>query len=450
MGLRARIGKAFWIVAAVCLLAPSLAFGDAVVRDVRFGVHSGYTRFVVEIDGSARPRNFTLGPEGGDSYRVVLDLPPLDWSRAGEGERTGKGLVARMRTGRLDDGSSRIVLDLPQPAAVKTMMVLPPGGGNGTRVVVDLVRTDAASFLGAAGAPPPAGERPRSPVKEAERPDPAPARIAAVPIPSPRPELGVTTSLPSAVPVPTPAPPAPEPAQRATGLRVIVIDPGHGGKDPGAVSSSGVEEKEVVAKVAEAAKNALEATGRYAVYLTRTDDSFVDLKERVRFAREKSADLFISLHADTLSGGGARGASVYTLSEKASDREAERLAKKENAADIIPGIDFGSESQDVIAILVDLTQRDTKNNSVRFAKALAPEFVSHNVKMLKNTHRYGPFRVLTAPDIPSVLVELGFLSDSSDEHNLQDAAWRGRVADAVASAVDSYFAARTAFALPVD
>ncbi|NWG47055.1 MAG: N-acetylmuramoyl-L-alanine amidase [Alphaproteobacteria bacterium] len=268
-------------------------------------------------------------------------------------------------------------------------------------------------------------------------PKPAQAPVLAAPVRQ-------TASLPAAGAAARPVLPVPP------GLYVVVIDPGHGGNDPGAVSESGTREKEVVFKMAKALKSALETSGRYTVHLTRTDDRFIELSRRVQMARDLDADLFISLHADILDGVKVQGASIYTLSEKASDREAARLARKENAVDLLPGVDIESESQDVISILVDLTQRDTKNNSVRFARALLPEFEARSIDLVNNTHRFGPFRVLTAPDVPSVLIELGFLSSKGDEKNLLDEGWRTRMADAIRAGVDTYFSSRTAFAVPLE
>jgi N-acetylmuramoyl-L-alanine amidase len=186
----------------------------------------------------------------------------------------------------------------------------------------------------------------------------------------------------------------------------------------------------------------LEATRRYRVHLTRRDDRFVRLRDRVNAARAHGADLFISLHADSIGRPGHRGVTVYTVSETASDREAEALAAKENKADIIVGVDLGGTTAEVAGILIDLSQRETKNKSTRFARALVEE-LGKETRLVDQTHRFAGFAVLSAPDVPSVLLELGYLSNREDERQLRTPAHRARLADAAVRAVDRYFAKPT-------
>ncbi len=221
------------------------------------------------------------------------------------------------------------------------------------------------------------------------------------------------------------------------GRFVVAIDPGHGGKDAGATGVSGVLEKDIVLAVALALKKELEGRGGYEVVLTREDDTFLSLKERVRVARDAKADLFISVHADSVGRPGVRGASVYTLSEKASDKEAEALAQAENDADVIAGVDLSGETDEVTGILIDLAQRETKNRSVVFAQILMPQ-LRRQTNLLPETHRFAGFRVLKAPDVPSVLLELGFLSNSEDESDLMSAGFQKGMARSIAEAVDAY------------
>lgn len=222
---------------------------------------------------------------------------------------------------------------------------------------------------------------------------------------------------------------------------VVVIDPGHGGQDPGATGIKGMKEKQVTLAFAMALSTELTRTGKFRVVLTREDDTYLFLRDRVKIARQAKADLFISLHADSAPNEEARGLSVYTISEKASDKEAEALAAKENKADIIGGIDLSDTSEDVADILIDLAERETRGNSAQFAKTLIRS-LSREVEMLSNTHRFAGFAVLKAPDVPSVLVELGFLSSPQEEKLLESDHYRRKVVRGLARAVETYFEAK--------
>jgi N-acetylmuramoyl-L-alanine amidase len=216
------------------------------------------------------------------------------------------------------------------------------------------------------------------------------------------------------------------------------IDAGHGGVDPGAIGHDGVYEKSIVLAAAKALKAALEETGRYKAVLTRTDDSFIRLRERIAIARRVDADLFVSLHADSIKDSSLRGLSVYTLSENASDNEAEALATSENKADIVAGIDLSQQEPEVTNILIDLAQRRTMNYSARLAGYVVHE-LERETKLLTRPHRFAGFAVLKAPDVPSVLVELGFLSNREDSRRLNDPAYRRKVATGLTRAIDRYF-----------
>jgi N-acetylmuramoyl-L-alanine amidase len=233
------------------------------------------------------------------------------------------------------------------------------------------------------------------------------------------------------------------PAKRADGRRVIVIDPGHGGIDPGAVGVRRTREKDVVLAFSLALRDRLKANPDYEVVLTRDTDKFLSLKQRVTVARQNQADLFIAVHADTVRGASVRGATLYTLSEKASDAEAEALAQKENRSDIIGGIDLGGSNEEVTDILIELAQRETKNHSTFFAKKAATQLqlVTH---MTGKPTRSAGFVVLKAPDVPSVLLELGYLSNRADETLLMSPKWQAQVTQAMAMAIDAYFATEIA------
>jgi N-acetylmuramoyl-L-alanine amidase len=226
---------------------------------------------------------------------------------------------------------------------------------------------------------------------------------------------------------------------------LIVLDPGHGGIDTGTKGSGGELEKDVVLAFVQTLREKLESSGKYRVAMTRSEDTFIPLAERVRFARSRSAGLFISVHADALPRreGQAEGATVYTLSENASDAEAARLAEAENKADVIAGVDLTTEPDDVANILVDLAQRETKTFSMQFARTVVGELKTA-ARLHKHPLKSAGFKVLLAPDVPSVLVELGYMSTKDDLKQLTSAPWRARTAQALAQAVDSFFTPRVA------
>lgn len=219
---------------------------------------------------------------------------------------------------------------------------------------------------------------------------------------------------------------------------LIVIDAGHGGVDPGAIGEGGTYEKDVVLQYALDLKSKLVATKKYRVRLTRADDRFIPLRERVAIARRADANLFISLHADSAGESDAQGLSVYTVSENASDKEAEALAARENKSDIIAGMDLTDEKAEVADILISLAQRETKNNSATFADYLIMN-LGDRVRVLNNAHRFAGFAVLKAPDIPSVLVEIGFLSNREQEKEIRTKAYRNKVIQGIVEGVEDYF-----------
>lgn len=366
------------------------------VTDARLGAHPGKTRFVVDVSGDVEYRIFTLA----DPYRVIIDLPNVEWRLPFASGTLSVGPIVAVRYNQYRASTARIVLDLVRPLTVGKSFLLPAATGSGRRLVIDLEESSAEEFAATAGWP-------EEPLAEAG-------------------ELQLSTQIQ------TPA--------RKPQKRMIVIDPGHGGRDPGASGSSGLRESDIVLTMAKTLKKNLEQTGRYNTLLTRSDDSGVVLRDRIAIARENKADLFISIHADALAGKpGVGGASVYTLSEKASDSEAAALAKKENRADILLGVDMSENSEEVNGILIDLAMRDTKNASVRFARLLMPK-LGEVTPLLKNTHRFAGFAVLKSPDVPSVLVELGYMSNKKDEKNLNSEAWRNKISASIVNSVDSFFA----------
>lgn len=378
---------------AVWILLVGSAQAAMTVVDVRLGSEPDKTRFVVELSEAPKYRVFTLS----DPYRVVIDFPEL--AGGALPERRGQGLIKALRSGLFAPGITRIVLDLGKPARLERVFLLAPEGDRKHRFVVDLSTVTPEAFL--------AEYRQRTFESD----------------PPLKPAASATASI----------------SKRDSDSRpTIVIDPGHGGVDPGARSVSGRYEKEFTLKYARSLKNALEGTKRYRVILTREKDIFLQLRDRVTFANEAEGDLFLSLHANNHQSKKVRGASVYTLSETASDKEAEALAAKENKADIIAGINLTDQTEVVRNILIDLAQRETMNFSKTFANQLV-EDMRQSVRMLGNSHRSAGFAVLKSPVVPSVLVELGHLSNPEEEKLLRSDAHREKVSHAIASAVNSYF-----------
>ena len=378
------------------IFSSSLALAKPDVTDVRIGVHPGKTRFVLELTEEPAYRAFTLP----DPFRVVIDLPALEWSLGSKRVVQGGGLVQALRYGLFAPGTSRVVLDVAKPVDFDKVFVLPPENGYGYRLVIDLKAISREAYFA----------RARTPL------------VSSIPLPRPQ---------QASIPV---APPKPQGDTRP----VIVIDPGHGGVDPGAVGQTGLYEKDLVLAYAKELKQQIEASGRYRVHMTRDSDVFIRLRDRMRFAQDSDAALFISLHANTNRKHDLRGAAVYTLSENASDEEAAALAAKENKADAIAGIDLSDQPEVVSKILIDLAQRETMNQSKRFANILVDDLRKIG-PVLRNTHRSAGFAVLKSPTVPSVLVEVGYLSNKTEERLMRSADHRHQVTGAIVEAIDSYF-----------
>jgi N-acetylmuramoyl-L-alanine amidase len=368
--------------------------------DVRLGGDDRSLRFVMDLTQKIDTAVFTLA----DPYRVVVDLPEVVFklpSRAGE---HGRGLVKAFRYGLIMRGGSRIVIDTKGPVKVEKAFVLDSIDGQPARLVIDLSAIDRAAFM--------------HNISLASR--------------APRANTQRSDIVPKAEP-------------NGDARPLIVLDPGHGGIDDGARAPSGEREKAVVLAFGLALKDKIEHSGKYRVAMTRGDDTFIPLGERVRFARAHGASLFISIHADFIPRreGQAEGATIYTLSERASDKEAARLAEDENKSDVIAGVDLSAEPNGVANILIDLAQRETKAYSVQFARTLVTD-LKPATRLHLNPLKSAGFVVLKAPDIPSVLVELGYISTKDDLLNLTSPVWRARTADAVMRAIDTFFAPRLA------
>ena len=400
------------------------------VEAVRLGVDAaGQTRIVLDMD--ARP-DFAVTPEG--TERLLVRVAGARF--AADAAPGATGVVRSVRT-----APQRLTVTLASPALPVRSFVLPPAGDvDHWRLVIDLDTVDAATFAAAV---------PAAPGRDA---DAQPAVLVAAAAPSSASVADLIPPSPSLKPTTPTAEPAAEPAARpartaraARRERVVVIDPGHGGHDPGASGQGAMTEEDANLAAALALRTILTARG-YAVELTREDDSYVGLAERIERARAASADLFLSLHADGLEDEDVRGASVYTLSEERAGTMARELRGEGDFA--VYQVSLDEEERDVGDILFDLASTTTRNESARFASLLVAE-LDGEVPMLRNSHRKKSLRVLLSPDVPAVLLEMGFMSNPQDEANLSSARWRRRAMGAVADGIDAYFAERVA-AVPQD
>jgi N-acetylmuramoyl-L-alanine amidase len=391
--------------------APVTAASFPIASDARLAGDAKLTRFVLDLDKVVQFRAFVLD----DPYRVVVDIPQISFRLPAGSGTTGRGLVKAFRYGTVMPGGSRIVFDLAGPARIANSTMLEPANGQPSRLVLELEEVDRATFV----------QGLRAEIRPELKPSMADSNSAAL-----APQTAPATKQAG--------PPDTRP--------VVVIDPGHGGVDNG-TQASGEIEKNLVLAFGVALRDRLEKNGKYRVVLTRSDDTFITLDERVRIAHNEKAALFVSIHADYLprNGGDVQGATIYTLSDKASDAEAERLAEAENRADAIGGVDLREEPTDVADILIDLAQRETRTFSNRFARVLMGEIKS-TVRMHKHPLKSAGFRVLKAPDVPSVLVELGYVSNKSDLEHLVSESWRSKTVGSMAQAIDKFLAKRLATA----
>jgi N-acetylmuramoyl-L-alanine amidase len=420
---RANLGIVWLCSTAIFVLgAASLAAGNDLVRpevagdfpvasEVRLAGDVKQTRFILDLDKKIDIHAFLLA----DPYRAVLDIPQVSFRFAPDVGDAGRGLIKAFRYGLVMPGGSRIVFDLTGPAKIEKAYVLDAANGQPPRLVVELEAVDRAAFnrLLAASS---GSEQPKG-------------------TDSPTPAADATGSTGSAAP--------------PDGRPVVVIDPGHGGIDNGTQASTGEAEKDLVLAFAVALRDRIERDGKYRVVMTRTDDTFIPLAERVRVARNNGAALFVSIHADALPRreGDARGATIYTLSDKASDAEAERLAEAENKADAIGGVNLTEEPTEVADILIDLAQRETRTFSNRFARMLMSE-MKNSARMHKHPLKSAGFKVLKAPDVPSVLVELGYVSNKADLRQMTSEDWRSKTVRSVAKAVEAFLSKRVVSAAP--
>lgn len=387
-------------------ISPKIQHSGPVALDARLAGDEKKTRLVIDLSRKVEISAYTVA----SPYRVIVDLPDVSFDLPANSGRAGRGLIKAYRYGMIARGKARVVLDAVGPVKIDKAFVQPPFEEQPARLVVDLVPTDAASFKAAAE-----NARPVETVATVTRASAKPAREAPV---------------------------------AAREKPVVVIDPGHGGNDSGATGVHGEDEKDIVLATGKILRDKLQKTGRYTVVMTRSTDKFIPLDERTAIARAKKAQLFISLHADYIPKreGDARGATIYTVSDRASDKEAARLAEKENKADLIGAPGLKKQGDDIVNILYDLTHRETQNFSSLFQRTLVGQLKTGGILLHQDSMRSAGFVVLKSPNVPSVLVELGYVSNAEDVKNLTSDEWRNKVADSITASVDHFFAEHSAIA----
>lgn len=365
-----------------------------VAQELRIAGDATRARLLLRFDSEPTPRWFLLR----NPHRLVIDLPETEFDIESD-QVQPRGLVSRFQHGRLGPGTSRIIISSEGPFTVDHIEVMENSDSPGHRLVVDLLASSDREFEEALA-----------------------EQIATT---------GSTQSTPKTDRLGGGA------VDREGRPFVIVLDPGHGGIDSGAAGTKGTQEKMITLAFALELRAALQQLDGYQIFLTRDRDLFLTLDERVRIARQHEADLFISIHADSYRQSGVRGATVYTISDRPSDAESAATAIRENLSDAIAGIEVAESKDDVADILVDLVRRETQRFSMRFARTLVGK-LSQQIDLINNPHRFAGFKVLRAPDVPSVLLELGYLSNPQDEEQLRDAEWRAGAIDSVLTAIKAF------------
>ena len=419
---------AFLIPILVCAVAVAAAVAPTRITTISVGLKDGATRITVDSVGPLQAEVFTLGSPD----RVVVDFPVVEWSQTTSIGLPEAGMVSSVRFGRFDPNTSRLVMELRQPAQITGSSARSLGDGKG-RIQFDLKPAPGGlSPRGKLTISVAKGEEAVNDVSQRSTPakkavDPAADALAGGSTAPPNEKVASALVLPP---------------RRSGGRTVIAVDAGHGGIDPGAIGTRGTTEKALTLSAARELKRQLEASGRFSVVMTRDSDVYVSLRQRVETARAAGAQLFVSLHADQHDSPRLRGASIYTLSETASDAETEAYAQRENNSDVVAGVALAEEyDAEVAQILFSLVQQSTMNCSAVFASTLVDE-ISQQSRMVPKPHRFAGFRVLKAPDVPSVLIELGYLSNREDERLLSGAKHRAKLMRAVVRAISLYFDAQ--------
>ena len=371
---------------------PAIAFASSAVGDdKRF-------RLWLDFDKPVVPKAYVLN----NPRRLIVDLPEVVFSLGEGASQSRSSLVEKLQFGTVAPGRSRVVLSLNQPVMIKNQEFKQGVEENRHRFVLDIVVTSNETFEKAAIA----AAKANSGGKVAWKGD----RI--------------------------------EQAKTNDRKFTIVIDPGHGGIDGGAVGKGKSVEKNITLSFAKSLKAKFADKKKFRVVLTREADVFVQLDERLNIARRNKADLMISIHADSLRQSRIRGATIYTLSREGTDELSRQLAEKQNRADLIAGLDLPEVKEDVSDILIDLTRRETEAFSVQFAKELVGKF-QKGIKLIKNPHRGADFFVLRAAEVPSVLLELGYLSNRNDERLMRSKKWQNLATELLADAILAFFETRS-------
>lgn len=435
----------------LCLMVGFVAKAQALtVNDVRVGMHPDKTRMVLDLSTVTKFRVFALE----NPYRLVIDLPTFDW-RVGNISKPSASAIAAIRQGALKPGISRIVVDLKKPVKVNNAFILRANAGKPDRLVIDFQQVSARTFaankakvLGILDVGTDIDGYSNNDTSYSTRTASTPAAFNRetaisdrenIPRPKTKPNTQITAVSGANVPDRKPYIDSTPAAPKMNRKPIVVIDPGHGGVDPGAIGANGIFEKHVTLAMAKELRRQMEASGRYKVIITRQSDKYLKLYQRVDIARQNNADLFVSLHADSIDKSGVRGASVYTLSEKASDKQTAKLAERENKADIIAGADLSHEDHQVANILIDMAMRDTMNQSTFMADTMVLSLKRNNIRTLDSAHRYAGFAVLKAPDVPSILIEMGFMSNRTEAKLLSQTDYRRNMATAIMSGIEAYF-----------
>lgn len=377
----------------------------ATVKSLRFSSNQGVTRLVIETDKPLPYSLFSLA----DPDRLVIDLPELDWQDHDKGSNISSGLMVGYRVGLFKSGVSRLVFDLKEPIKLKTRLSLPEDAKYGPRLVFDIMAENGKNGD---------NETAGGTLQYATN-DWASYQKNNVKEPS----IPNQTNL----------------DKKSKQLPLIVIDPGHGGIDPGAISASKAFEKDIVLNFALKIAETLNQSKKYRVELTRDRDIFIPLRQRYDLAQKMNADIFISIHADSHSDSKMRGGTIYTLSDKASDAEADALAAKENKSDILAGTNLDNYAPEVSTILIDLAQQSVNQSSWYLGESLVNKLAKQVNLLAGKAHRFAGFAVLKSPNIPSSLIEIGYLSNKHDEANLQNEAYIKKFAEGLHSALDDYF-----------
>ena len=381
-----------WVMFCIVCLSSAQA-GE--IENLRFGQGVSNVRVVFDATTDFGYSVFLLD----NPKRLVVDVTGIDVSKQIQKIKDKNNLVGQVRVGRIDSEKNRVVFDLLKPVVIKKVFKLAPQSTFKWRLAIDVEVASQREFAAKVGQGNAIGGKSKQTSNKTQ---------------------SVNTK------------------ETSSTRKVIVIDAGHGGHDPGAIGYSGVYEKNITLAAAKELKRQLDKEGKYNVFLTRSSDVFIPLRQRFQIARKHNADLFLSIHADSAKNRQAKGLSVYTLSETASDKEAEALAERENKADVISGLNMVEQSKEVSDVLISLAQRETRNRSSEFARCIEIE-MKKSVRLISDTHRFAGFAVLKAPDVPSVLLEMGYLSNKDEERLLRQDSYRKKLAAAAVRAVNRYF-----------